>query len=133
MHGLVYTAFLLLYLLFALGQLQISDLDILMEEISSVSEKWESIGQGLFNSSDHKYLTDICTSYSTFHRRMREVLRKWLQTSYYFHSWGTITHSLRNAGETQLADKLKAKYIPGELTTTHHHNIHFSLNMVKIR
>ena len=109
--------FLLLYLHFTLGLLHESDLGTLMEEMSNISTKWESVGRELFNRSDHKYLTNIYTSYITSYDCMREVLRKWLQINYYFHSWGTITHALRNAGESQVADNLKAKYIPGELTT----------------
>ena len=35
-----------------------------------------------------------------------------------FTTWGKITAALRKAGEPHLADNLKAKYIPSELTTT---------------
>ena len=113
----VYIVFLLLYLHFTLGLLTESDLDTLVEEMSSVNTKWESIGQGIFHSSDHEYLTDIHTSYSTSHDCMREMLRKWLQV-YGTTTWGRIIRALRSAGEPKVADNLKAKYIPGELTTT---------------
>ena len=33
-------------------------------------------------------------------------------------SWGDIIVALRKAGEAHFTDSLKAKYIPGELTTT---------------
>ena len=112
----VYIVFLLLYLHFTLGVLSESDLDTLMEEMNSVSTKWESIGRELFISSDHKYLTDIRTSYSTSRECMREMLRKWLWE--YGATWGQIIIALRSAGVPQLADSLKAKYLPGELTTT---------------
>ena len=113
----VYIVFLLLYLHFTLGLLRESDLDTLVEEMNSVSTKWESIGRELFfDPSDHKYLTDIRTSYSTSHDCMREMLRKWLRE--YSATWGHIVVALRSTGELQLADNLKAKYIPGELTTT---------------
>ena len=114
----VYIVFLLLYLHFPIGLLRESDLDTLVEEMSSVSTKWESIGRELYlDSSDNKYLTDIRTSYSTSHDCMREMLRKRLQV-YDINTWGRIIVALRSTGEPQLADTLKAKYIPGELTTT---------------
>ena len=91
-----------------------SDLDTLVEEMSIVNTNWESIGRGLGVS---QYLTDISTSYSTSHDCMREMLRKRLK-EYLFTTWGRIIVVLRSTGEPQLADNLKAKYIPGELTTT---------------
>ena len=109
----VYIVFLLLYLHFTLGELRLSDLDTLVEEMSSVSTKWERIGRELGQS---QYLTDIRTSYSSSHDCMREMLRKWLQDPLYAHNWGRILFALRKAGVPQLAGNLKAKYIPGELT-----------------
>ena len=113
----VYIVFLLLYLHFTLGRLRESDLDTLVEEMNSVSTKWESIRQGLGVS---RYLTDIYTSYSTSHDCMREMFRKWLQVyaATVIGTWGRIIIVLRSTGEPQLADNLKSKYIPGELTTT---------------
>ena len=113
----VYIVFLLMYLHFALGELRETDLDTLVEEMSSVSGKWESIGRELFVSSDLKYLTDIHTSYSTSRDCMREMLRKWLW-EYGGITWGDIIHAIRSVGEPEVAIHLKAKYIPGELTTT---------------
>ena len=110
----VYILFLL-YLDFALGEVYESDLDTLVEEMSSVSEKWETIGREL--TSDLKHLTDIRILYSTSHDCMREMLRKRLQV-YFTTTWGRIIVALRKAGESQQADHLKAKYIPGELKTT---------------
>ena len=109
---------LFVYLHFALGKLRESDLDTLVEELSSVNDKWESIGRELFHAfpSDLKYLTDIRTSYSTSHECMREMLRKRLKE--YNTTWGRIINVLRTTGQAQAADHLKAKYIPGELTTT---------------
>ena len=46
---------------------------------------------------------------------LREVVRRRLQ---YITTWRDIIVAVRSAGEAQLADNLKAKYIPGELTTT---------------
>ena len=87
-----------------------------MEELRGV-EKWENIGRVVFRSALNAYPTDIHTSHSTSHDCMREVLRKRLQDPAYT-TWKTIIVALRKAGEAHLADNLKAKYIPGELTTT---------------
>ena len=84
--------------------------------MSSVSQWWESIGRELLDSSDHKYLTDIDTPYNTSHDCMWKMLRKWLR-EYTITTWRHIIDALRSTGEHQLADKLKAKNIPGELTT----------------
>ena len=89
-----------------------SDLDTLVEETSTISRKWKSIGQELFIAAHQKYLTDIRNSFSTSHDCFREVLRKWLQE--YPSTWGRIIATLRKVGEPVLADHLKEKYIPGE-------------------
>ena len=88
-----------------------------MDELRGVEEKWESIGRQVFTSALKAYPTDIRTSHSTSHDCMREVLRKRLQDLIPT-TWGHINDALRKAGEPQLADNLKAKYIPGEFTTT---------------
>ena len=106
-----------MYLHFALGRLRESDLELVVEELRGVEEKWESIGRQVFTSAAYSYPTDIRTSHSTSHDCMREVLRKRLQDPWAT-TWGEIIVALRKAGEPQLADNLKAKYIPGELTTT---------------
>ena len=102
------------YCTFTLGQWRESDLDTVVEEMSGVSAKWESIGKKLLLPSD---LTDIHTSDSTSHDCMRKMLSKRLQL-YGITAWGHIIVALRSTGEPQLADSLKAKYIPGEVTTT---------------
>ena len=85
-----------------------------MEELRGVEEKWRLIGRkldefGLMRVDDIRYPdpTDC----------LREVVRRRLQW-YTTTTWRTIIVALRNAGEPQVADNLKAKYIPGELTTT---------------
>ena len=88
-----------------------------MEELREVEEKWESIGREVFISAAYGYPTDIHTSHSTSHDCMREVLRKRLQDPIST-SWVDIIVALRSTGEKHLADNLKAKYYPGELTTT---------------
>ena len=88
-----------------------------MEELRGVEEKWEIIGREVFTSAFHSYPTDIRTSHSTSHDCMREVLRKRLKDRLAT-TWRHIIVAVRKAGEPHLADNLKAKYIPGELTTT---------------
>ena len=97
----------LLYLHFALGQLRESDLGLVVEELREVEEKWRLIGRKLgvrrMDNITYPDTTDC----------LREVVRRWLPTT-----WRTIIVAVRKAGEAHLADNLKAKYIPGELTTT---------------
>ena len=91
-----------------------------MEEVRGVEEKWDSIGRKLRMSQE--YLTEIRTSCDNC---LRETIRRWLGGDLERDvltidnpTWGDIIVALRIANEPQLADNLKAKYIPGELTTT---------------
>ena len=74
-----------------------------------MEEKWRLIGRelGVWRVDDIRYpdSTDC----------LREVVGRKLQ---YTTTWVDIIVALRRAGEPQVADNLKAKYIPGELTTT---------------
>ena len=90
-----------------------SDLNILVDEISTVSAKWEKLGQGLGLSM--KSLQDIRTLCRTSHDCLTETLRRRLQE---YTDWTHIFDSLRGIGECQLAGQLKEKYIPGMLTAT---------------
>ena len=80
-----------------------------MEELRRVEEKWRLIGRELNVEVD-----DIMYPNTTDCLRevVRRRLRKWVTT------WGHIIVALRKAGEAQVAENLKTKYIPGELTTT---------------
>ena len=78
----------------------------MVEELRGV-EKWRVIGGGLGVRVDDITYPDPTDC-------LREVVRRRLQ----FITWVHIIVALRSAGEPQLADSLKAKYIPGELTTT---------------
>ena len=86
-----------------------------MEELRGAEEKWWLIMRELDVRVD-----DITSPDST--DCLREVVRRWLHlgvyTSQNFTSWTTIIRLLRVVEESTLADNLKAKYIPGELTTT---------------
>ena len=82
-----------------------------MEELRGVEEKWRLIGRELHVRG----VDDIRYPDST--DCLREVVRRELK-SIITTTWGRIIVALRSTGEPQLADNLKAKYIPGELTTT---------------
>ena len=98
-----------MYLHFALGELRESDLELVMEELRGVEEKWRLIGRELGRRVDDITYPDTTDC-------LREVFKRWLQ--YGGTTWEDIIVALRKAGEPHLADNLKAKYIPGELTTT---------------
>ena len=94
-----------------------------MEELRGVEEKWRLIGRELGISQG--YLTEIHTTYSPTENCLRETISRWLQghyqhgvTTLHTNTWEDIIVALRKANETQVADHLKAKYYPGELTTT---------------
>ena len=82
-----------------------------MEELRGVEEKWRVIGRALGWKVDNITYPDPTDC-------LREVFRRWLQSVYITTTWGVIIVALRKANEPQLADNLKAKYCPGELTTT---------------
>ena len=95
-----------------------SDLDILTQELRPAQHKWESIGDEL-----HSFIAysadDIRHQYSDDGDRLREMLRKQLQTLEYPTTfWRNIVDALRSPGvaESQLADQLEAKYCPSEFT-----------------
>ena len=81
-----------------------------MEELRGVEEKWRLIGGELPGGR----VDDIMYPDPT--DCLRVVFKRWLQ--YINNDWNDIIVALRKANEPQLADNLKAKYLPGELTTT---------------
>ena len=83
-----------------------------MEELRGVEEKWRLIGRELALLR----VDDITCPDST--DCLREVVRRWLQESLYITTWEDIIVTVRSVGEPQLAENLKAKYHPGELTAT---------------
>ena len=80
-----------------------------MEKLRGVEEKWRLIRRELIG----RRVDDI--RYPDPTDGLREVVRRRLQRNT---TWGHIIVAVRSAGEPHLADNLKAKYIPGELTTT---------------
>ena len=90
-----------------------SDLELLVHELSEVREKWEFIGREL-----RVGVYDI--SYSDPTDCLRLMLKKWLRWSIVTTTWGDIIAALRTPGlgASKLANQLEAKYIPGVLATT---------------
>ena len=102
-----------------------------MNELSTVSAKWEKLGEQL--GVPHYHLEDIRTQYSEPADSMRELVKQWLKQDYReglegFTTWNHIVLALKNpnVGESQLGDDLKQKYLPGELFYTF--TIHSPLN-----
>lgn len=91
--------------------LEMSDLNLLVQELSSVKEKWHDIGKEFgFTPS----LSDIRVQYSDHIDCLREILRRQLQ--YDTTTWRNIVDALRSpcVHEAQLADQLQAKFCPSE-------------------
>ena len=93
-----------------------SDLELVVEELRGVEEKWRLIGRELkiIGLPSGVKVNDI--NYPATTDCLREVFKRWLM--FRCTTWRDIIAALRRAGEAQFADSLKAKYIPGELTTT---------------
>ena len=94
--------------------LEESDLDLLIQELTAVKQKWYKIGMDLELKDEVK---NIRHQYSDPDVSLRETLRAELQHSYPT-TWRNIVDSLRSPGvaESQLADELEAKYCPSEFT-----------------
>ena len=102
-----------------------------MNELSTVSVKWEKLGEQL--GVMHRRLENIRTQYSDPADGMRELIKQSLKQDYHygnnsFITWNHIVFALKspNVGESQLGDHLKQKYLPGELFYTF--TIHSPLN-----
>jgi len=111
--------FLLLYLHFAIGLLEKSDVDAVATELDAVSSKWYTLGQhfGLYDFQ----LDHIHTQYSHDEKLcLREVIseRMYYYTTITTTTWTDIIVGLRSLGDSQLADHLETKYCSSELTTT---------------
>ena len=93
------------------------DLDLLIQELSGVKQKWYKIGVNL-ELKDEVY--DIRRHYSDPDICLREILRAELQ--YTPITWKNIADVLRSTdvGESQLADELEAKYCPSEFINNNH-------------
>ena len=104
--------FVLFY--FALDLLGMSQLDLLVQELTAVRDKWQYIGEklGVGQSS----LSYISTIFSDPGDCLREVLLRWLPSC--AATWKHIVAVLRtpHIGDSHLADHLEAKYCSSELT-----------------
>ena len=103
--------FLLLYLHFAIGVLEESDLDMVASELDVVSSKWYTLGQELLYGND----------LSLIHPQNPQIgLRKVLKKRMGYLSgltWNDIMAGLRSLGDSQLAYHLETNYCTSELTT----------------
>ena len=91
-----------------------SHLDLLVQELSAVSDKWQDIGEGL--GVDQISQSFISNTHSNPGDCLREVLRSWLLS--YTATWKHIVAVLRtpHIGDSHLAEHLEAKYCSSELT-----------------
>ena len=93
----------------SLGMLYEPDLELVVKELSPVNKKWRLIGEeiiGVVRVYDIKYSdTTDC---------LRELFKRKLQ---YTNTWKRIIAALRRVDESSLADRLQAKYYPGQLTS----------------
>jgi len=109
--------FLLLYLHFAIGLLEESDLDVVASELDTVSSKWYTLGKELLLTYHHHHLDSIHTQHSQNPELgLRQMLTRRMV---YYTTWRDITEGLRSSGDSQLADHLETKYCSSELTTTY--------------
>ena len=108
--------FLLLYLRFAIGLLEESDLDMVASELDAVSSKWHTLGEhfGLVDG----VLDHIHTQYSHDEKLCLRKVISWRMYYYYYPTWRDITEGVRSLGDSQLADHLETKYCSSELTIT---------------
>ena len=92
-----------------------SDLDVIVNELSSVSGKWENIGRQL-GMADH-FLNDISEKHSGTADCLEAMMKKWLRRLH-LNSWSHIVLALKNPNimESMLGDHLKKKYLPGGLS-----------------
>ena len=78
-----------------------------------MSGKWESLGEQLGMTDEE--LDGIRTEYSNPDDRLKALIRQWLQEAH-LNTWSHLVHALKNPtiGESDLGDRLKEKYLPGE-------------------
>ena len=102
------------FVYFTLDLLGMSRLDLLVEELTAVCEKWQYLGEEL--GLKQYSLRQIRTNYSVPGVCLRKVLSQRLQGC--ATSWKDIVAVLRTPriGESHLADHLEVKYCSSELT-----------------
>ena len=90
----------------------VTDLDLLVQELSAAQQKWEDIGREL--SVEQDTLRDIRTNYSDPGDSLRAMFREKLKR--HCITWKHIITILRtpHVGESNLAYQLETKYCPSE-------------------
>ena len=90
----------------------VTELDLLVQELSAAQQKWEAIGRELGVKQDT--LRDIRTNYSDPGDSLRAMLREKLKG--HCITWKYIITILRTpyVGESKLAYQLETKYCPSE-------------------
>ena len=90
----------------------VTELDLLVQELSAAQQKWEDIGRELGVKQDT--LREIYTNYSDPADSLRIMLREKLIRDCV--AWKYIITILRapNVGESNLAYQLEIKYCPSE-------------------
>ena len=99
-----------MYLHLALGALYESDLDVLVEELGALHNKWRALGEALHLSK--KDLEAISTQHSHTEDCLKGMLINWLPGK----TWHNVIDAVRTVGEDDVANRLKVKY--GESATT---------------
>jgi len=89
-----------------------SDLDVLVEELGALHNKWRALGEALHLPK--KNLEAISTQHSHTEDCLRATLINWLPTL--DATWNSVIYALRMVGEADVANRLKVKY--GESATT---------------
>jgi len=99
----------------SIGLLEKSDLDLVVEELDGVSDKWDTLGQNIGLYEHH--LGRIRERHSNYHKLcLREMLRYCLEQEYYNATWRAVVVGLRKSVDSDLADALEAKYCSSELS-----------------
>ena len=101
--------FLSLYLHFAIGLLEKSDLDVIASELDAISSKWYTLGLELLAERYHHRLDSIRTILlQNAKDGLGQMLR--MRMCYYPTTWMDIIAGVRSSGDSQLADHLETKY-----------------------
>ena len=102
-----------MYLHFALGLLYESDLNVLVEELGALHNKWRALGDALFLAEEK--LDSIGTQHSPTGKCLQEMLRMWMDTAI-GQAWHDVLGALRKVGEDDVANRLKVKYGESAIT-----------------
>ena len=87
---------------------------MVVSELNNVRGKWENLGKQL---GLEYWLNDIRINYSDPADCLKGLIRQWLPNPTKLLTWSHLVHALKSPiiGESELGDRLKEKYFPGEL------------------